>query len=261
MQASGRGFFDPPGLRDLPSRLESLLIDPLVNNDMSRVADPRTKIAVLRAAELVFAERGLAGAKVEEIARRAGISKGAFYLHFESKEAALKHVVESFLARCKGFFVRPSEWSSPLPEAAPEVLDFCFERDLRMFEFLWESRAVLRILPTCQGEVEYLCAAFRAEVAQTSREWVEYWKREELYRPEVDADLAATVIGGAYNELVAKMLARGEERPPLEQWLTFAQDTFVRAFGSTAMVDAIARRPAPSRPRIERVSSQPRGTN
>lgn len=212
---------------------------------MSRVADPRAKIALLRAAEHVFAERGLAGAKVEDIARRAGVSKGAFYLHFESKEAALKHVVESFLARCGSFFVRPSEWGGPLPDTAPEVLDFTLERDQRMFEFLWESRAVLRILPSCQGEYEYLFTAFRAELAQTSKEWIEHWKREEVFRDEVDADLAATLVGGAYNELVARMLANGDARPPLERWLAFAQDTFVRAFGGPELVEAAELRAAP----------------
>src|SRR4051794_27973484 len=56
---------------------------------VSRVADPKSKSALIRAAEEVFADRGIAGAKVEDIARSAGLSKGAFYLHFESKEAAL----------------------------------------------------------------------------------------------------------------------------------------------------------------------------
>lgn len=230
---------------------------------MSRIADPRAKIALLRAAEHVFAERGLAGAKVEDIAKRAGVSKGAFYLHFESKEAALKHVVEAFLARCGSFFVRPAE-CSPLPDTAPGMLDFALERDLRIFEFLWESRAVLRILPSCQGDYEYLFRAFRAEIDQTSKEWVEHWKREELFRADVDAELAATLIGGAYNELVAKMMTFGETRPPFESWLAFAQDSFVRAFGAPELVQAIARSPAPapSRARSRDASaSSPRGRN
>lgn len=226
---------------------------------MSRIADPRAKIALLRAAEQVFAERGLAGAKVEDIARRAGVSKGAFYLHFESKEAALKHVVESFLARCGSFFVRPSEWGGPLPSIAAEVLDFTLERDQRMFEFLWESRAVLRILPSCQGEYEYLFTSFRAELAQTSKEWIEHWRREEMFREEVDADLAAALVGGAYNELVARMLTSGEARPPLERWLAFAQDTFVRAFGAPELVEAVEHRSAPVSSRTHsRALSSPR---
>jgi AcrR family transcriptional regulator len=39
---------------------------------------------IVQAALEVFAERGFAAAKLEEIARRAGVSKGALYLYFET---------------------------------------------------------------------------------------------------------------------------------------------------------------------------------
>lgn len=38
------------------------------------------------AAEQVFASRGVAAATMDDIARQSGVSKGALYLHFESKE-------------------------------------------------------------------------------------------------------------------------------------------------------------------------------
>ena len=204
---------------------------------MSRTADPTAKITLLRAAEQVFAERGLAGAKVEEIARRAGVSKGAFYLHFESKEEALKQLVESFLARCQSFFAPPSDYPG-LPEDPVELLDFTLERDVQIYEFLWQNRAFLRILPSCQGDYDYLLVAFRAEIAVTTREWVDHWRREGIFRDDVDADLAATLMGGAYNELSLRLIGM-ERRPPLEAWLRFALETFFRAFGTPEMVAAV----------------------
>jgi AcrR family transcriptional regulator len=204
---------------------------------MSRVADPKVKIALLRAAEEVFAERGLGGAKVEEIARRAGVSKGAFYLHFESKEVALKQLVESFLARCQSFFAPPSAYPD-LPEDPWELLDFAHERDVQIYEFLWQNRAFLRILPSCQGDYDYLVLAFRAEIAQTTREWVDHWRREGIFRAGVDAELAATLICGAYHELSLRLIVE-EKRPPLEAWLRFALETFFRAFGTAEVVAAV----------------------
>ncbi|MDB4938352.1 MAG: regulatory protein TetR [Labilithrix sp.] len=204
---------------------------------MSRIADPKAKIMLLRAAEEVFAEKGLAGAKVEEIARRAGVSKGAFYLHFESKETALKQLLESFLARCHSYFAPPAAYPG-LPEDPADLLDFSLARDVQIYEFLWQNRAFLRILPSCQGNTDYLVIAFRAEIDATTREWVDYWRREGIFRPEVDADLAATLIGGAYNELSTRMLL-AETRPQLEDWLRFALETFFRAFGTPEMVAAV----------------------
>lgn len=207
---------------------------------MSRVADPMAKVTLLRAAEEVFAERGLAGAKVEEIAKRAGVSKGAFYLHFESKEAALTQLVESFLARCQTFFGGPGDYPS-IPEDAEAVLDFMFERDLAIYEFLWQNRALLRILPSCQNDHVYLVEAFRADIAQTCRAWVDRFRTEGFFRANVDVDLAATLIGGAYNDLSLRLLAL-DKRPDLEGWLEFALETFSRAFGTSEFIDAVERR-------------------
>jgi AcrR family transcriptional regulator len=48
---------------------------------------------IVRAAFDVFAEKGFAAAKLDEIAARAGISKGALYLYFETKEDIFRAVV------------------------------------------------------------------------------------------------------------------------------------------------------------------------
>jgi AcrR family transcriptional regulator len=207
---------------------------------MSRVADPKARVALLRAAEQVFAERGLDGAKVEDIARRAGVSKGAFYLHFESKEAALERIVESFLAHCGSYFAPP--WRYPdLPEEPLELLDFTVERDVQIYEFLWQNRAVLRILGSCHGAHGHLVRAFENEIAQRNREWLQHWKHVGLIRDGVDIDLATTIICGAYGELSRRMQRDGV-RPPLEAWVSFAQETFARAFGTVELIAAVEKR-------------------
>ena len=48
---------------------------------------------IVTAALAVFAEKGFAAAKLDEIARRAGVSKGALYLYFETKEDIFRAVV------------------------------------------------------------------------------------------------------------------------------------------------------------------------
>jgi len=46
----------------------------------------------------VFAEKGFAAAKLDEIARRAGVSKGTLYLYFNDKEDLFRAVVRSAIA-------------------------------------------------------------------------------------------------------------------------------------------------------------------
>ncbi|MDX9999416.1 MAG: TetR/AcrR family transcriptional regulator [Phenylobacterium sp.] len=53
---------------------------------------------IVAAAFEVFAEKGFARAKLDDIARRAGVSKGAVYLYFETKEDIFRAVVAQGVA-------------------------------------------------------------------------------------------------------------------------------------------------------------------
>jgi AcrR family transcriptional regulator len=54
---------------------------------------------ILAAALSVFAERGFAAARMDDIAARARVSKGTIYLYFESKEAVFRALIQETLAK------------------------------------------------------------------------------------------------------------------------------------------------------------------
>jgi AcrR family transcriptional regulator len=54
---------------------------------------------ITEAAFSVFADKGYASARVEEVAKRAGVSKGLLYLYFKTKEELFKAVVKSVVVR------------------------------------------------------------------------------------------------------------------------------------------------------------------
>ena len=53
----------------------------------------QTRAAILRAAAEVFDELGYAGASITKILNRAGVTQGAMYFHFKSKEALAEAVM------------------------------------------------------------------------------------------------------------------------------------------------------------------------
>ncbi len=53
---------------------------------------------ITRAALAAFAENGYAATKVDEVAKRAGVSKGLLYLYFKTKEDLFKAVIRSFIS-------------------------------------------------------------------------------------------------------------------------------------------------------------------
>jgi AcrR family transcriptional regulator len=53
---------------------------------------------LLDAALMLFAEKGFAATRAEEVAQRAGVSKGTLYLYYPSKEELLKAVIREHLS-------------------------------------------------------------------------------------------------------------------------------------------------------------------
>ncbi len=53
---------------------------------------------IVQAAYDVFSEKGFAAARLDDIAKRAGVSKGALYLYFETKQDIFEAVVKDAVA-------------------------------------------------------------------------------------------------------------------------------------------------------------------
>lgn len=53
---------------------------------------------ITEAALAAFAEKGYAATRVEEVAKRAGVSKGLLYLYFKTKEDLFKAVIRSIVS-------------------------------------------------------------------------------------------------------------------------------------------------------------------
>ena len=57
-----------------------------------------TRQAILQAAERIFADEGLEGARTDAIATAAGVNKALLYYYFRSKEALYRAVLEGYAA-------------------------------------------------------------------------------------------------------------------------------------------------------------------
>lgn len=70
--------------------------------------------AILDAALDEFTERGFAGARLEDVARRAGIAKGTIYLYFRDKESLFQELVRSALSPFVGTIEAARSLDAPL---------------------------------------------------------------------------------------------------------------------------------------------------
>jgi AcrR family transcriptional regulator len=196
---------------------------------MSRLADHRAKIELLRAAEAEFAEHGLASAKVEAITARAGVSKGAFYLHFESKEDCYRRIVEGFIAHFATCIEPPEYLAGELSRTMSELEAKVRPHDVAILEFCWQNRALLRMLLAGGGGTPYayLVDEFRERTRNQSEDWIRRGIEHGLYRRDVDAVIVAALVSGAYDHLIRDLI-RQDKKPDIEAWSRQLFDLFTR---------------------------------
>jgi AcrR family transcriptional regulator len=72
----------------------------------------QARAAILEAAMELFSERGLYSTRVEDITERADVAKGAFYSHFETKDALIAVLVR------QGVELLDAEYLGRVPEGA-----------------------------------------------------------------------------------------------------------------------------------------------
>lgn len=101
---------------------------------------------LLDAAERCFAERGYHETTVDAIAERAGVSKGAFYWHFESKRDAFTALIDRMVGelhpRWREFLAASTGAAAlrSLLEAAPGVAEPSFALADASLEYMAEAR-------------------------------------------------------------------------------------------------------------------------
>lgn len=64
-----------------------------------RLKSLKTKKHILQAAENCFAANGFDSSGIAEVCEKAGVSKGAFYHHFESKEALIIELLNQWMKK------------------------------------------------------------------------------------------------------------------------------------------------------------------
>jgi AcrR family transcriptional regulator len=74
-----------------------------------------TRRKILDSAVELFAERGYGETGLADVLQRAGVSKGAFYYHFDSKEAVATAIIEEFSGKTRTLVL------DQLDRAAPEL--------------------------------------------------------------------------------------------------------------------------------------------
>ncbi|HEY6024272.1 MAG TPA: TetR/AcrR family transcriptional regulator [Pseudolabrys sp.] len=87
----------------------------------ARSADRRD--AILAAALDEFSSRGFEAARLDDVARRAGVAKGTIYLYFRDKESLFQELIRTMLTPLVGTIEAMGQADLPLPVLADRVVE------------------------------------------------------------------------------------------------------------------------------------------
>ena len=103
----------------------------------------QTRMRLMTAAEAEFSEKGLAGARVDEIAREAGVNKRMIYAYFDSKEGLYMAVLEAVYGRLAQCEADAGLDALPVEEAIGALVEnyfrFLQDNDSYVRMVMWEN--------------------------------------------------------------------------------------------------------------------------
>lgn len=214
---------------------------------MPRPSDPHARARLLDAARGVFSERGLDRAKVEDITTRAQLSKGAFYLHFESKEEAFRELLAGVVSHLESMLNDSSDMqlaTVPGDGMFADYVEACHVKNVEIFEFVWENRALMAMVLEGGGSASYqhLIEDFALRAQRQTAALIQHGIDIGLYRPNVDIEAAAAFIAGGYDRL-ARQLVRQQKKPNLEAMLREVQWLFLGGIARPEVLVTLERDP------------------
>jgi AcrR family transcriptional regulator len=99
--------------------------------------------AILHAALDEFSARGFAAARLDDMAKRAGVAKGTIYLHFRDKEALFQEIVRSLMGPFVGTIEGVFAADIPLRVIADQIVEL-FVREV----FGTRRKDIIRLIMT-----------------------------------------------------------------------------------------------------------------
>ena len=175
-----------------------------------------------------FSEKGFLGASLRQIVKNAGVTTGAFYGYFSSKEALFASLVEPHAAALMGRFMEAQTGFAELPEqeqpahmgeASGDYVDW-------MVDYICEHREPVNLL-LCRAEgtsyEHFVHNMVEVEVEYTLK-YMEVLRHLGKDIPQLDQSLCHIIASGMFNglfEIVIHDMPREQAHRDVTQFRAF----------------------------------------
>jgi AcrR family transcriptional regulator len=170
---------------------------------------------LLELAEALFAERGYAGASMDELARRAGVTKPVVYELFGSKDGLFAACVDRSIERLAAD-IATAVRAQDDPEERLRAGGLAFIRFAAANRVAWD-------LMSMGGSFEQKARAVRSSQAELIRELMAEMARDDVDQRELE--VAAHAVNAAYEGVAHWMWAHPDV--PIEQIADWIADLLI----------------------------------
>ena len=183
---------------------------------------------IQQAALAEFLDEGFLGASLRQIVKNAGVTTGAFYGYFSSKEALFNAIVEPHAAALMGRFMEAQTTFAELPEKEqPEHMGLESGRCVDwMVDYICAHREPVKLLLCCAEGTSYehfVHNMVEVEVEYTQR-YMEVLRRLGRDIPVLDKSLCHIIASGMFNgifEIVVHDMPRDQAMRDVDQLRAF----------------------------------------
>ena len=183
---------------------------------------------IQQAALAEFLDKGFLGASLRQIVKNAGVTTGAFYGYFSSKEALFNAIVEPHAAALMGRFMEAQTTFAELPEKEqPEHMGLESGRCVDwMVDYICAHREPVKLLLCCAEGTSYehfVHNMVEVEVEYTQR-YMEVLRRLGRDIPVLDKSLCHIIASGMFNgifEIVVHDMPRDQAMLDVDQLRAF----------------------------------------
>ena len=189
---------------------------------------PDTLEKIQQAALEEFSEKGFLGASLRQIVKNAGVTTGAFYGYFSSKEALFASLVEPHAAALMGRFMEAQTSFAELPEEEqPAHMGETSGRYVEwMVDYICQHREPVKLL-LCRAEgtsyEHFIHNMVEVEVESTLR-YMEVLHRLGKDIPQLNRSLCHIIASGMFNglfEIVIHDMPREQAFQDVAQFRSF----------------------------------------
>ena len=164
-----------------------------------------TMVKIQQAALEEFSDKGFLGASLRQIVKNAGVTTGAFYGYFSSKEALFASIVEPHATALMGRFMESQIGFAELPEEEQprHMGDASGDYVNWMVDYICEHREPVKLL-LCRAEgtsyEHFIHNMVEVEVEYTLR-YMDVLRRSGRNVPTLNQSLCHIIASGMFNGL------------------------------------------------------------